>query len=45
MIRKIISHIRNWYYHSSNERFCAFLKSKGVLIGGGDFYRSKNKCY
>lgn len=41
MIRKIISHIRNWYYHSSNERFCAFLKSKGVLIGGGTFIDPK----
>ena len=31
----ITNSFKSLYYHSSNERFCNYLKSKGIEVGGG----------
>lgn len=36
MIRRIISCVEQFYYKSSSDRYIKFLRSKGVLIGGGN---------
>ena len=42
MIRKIFRKLKNYYYHSSNERFGYYLKKKGVQIGNGCVFRPQS---
>lgn len=41
MISKIINKLLRMYYHSSSDKFCNYLKSKGIQIGGGNSFRPK----
>lgn len=38
-ITKIFNKIKSIYIHSSNERYVNYLRSKGVLVGGGTKFR------
>ena len=35
MIEKIINYFHRLYYKSSSERYVNYLRSKGIVIGGG----------
>lgn len=39
IIRKIIAVFEDLYNHSSNIRFCCYLKNKGIKLGGGNSFR------
>lgn len=41
MISKIINKLLRMYYHSSSDKFCNYLKSKGIQVGGGNRFRPK----
>lgn len=34
MINKIIQKLQELYYNSSSERYCNWLRNKGIVIGG-----------
>ncbi len=35
MISKILNAIKRKYYMSSSDRFCNYLRNRGIYIGGG----------
>ena len=41
MINKIIQKLQELYYRSSSERYCNWLRNKGIAIGGGTKLRPK----
>lgn len=41
MINRIIGKLKRIYYYSNSERFCRYLRKKGIKVGGGNHFDPK----